>query len=24
VLSRPRSLTVIGPFEEGVFDEFVR
>jgi predicted Zn-dependent peptidase len=24
VLTRPRSLTVIGPFEEGVFDEFVR
>jgi predicted Zn-dependent peptidase len=24
VLSRPRSLTVIGPFDDGAFDEFVR
>jgi hypothetical protein len=23
VLSRPRSLTVIGPFDDGTFDEFV-
>jgi predicted Zn-dependent peptidase len=23
VLTRPRSLTVIGPFDEGTFDEFV-
>jgi predicted Zn-dependent peptidase len=22
VLNRPRSLSVIGPFEEGTFDEF--
>jgi hypothetical protein len=22
VLNRPRSLSVIGPFEEGAFDEF--
>jgi len=24
VLSRPRSLTVVGPFEDGAFDEFAR
>jgi hypothetical protein len=24
VLSRPLSLTVIGPFDDGVFDRFVR